>query len=30
VNPDRRLRAAAEERGWQVRDWGRNGATKKV
>lgn len=30
VNPDRRLRAAAEERGWQIRDWGKDGATKKV
>jgi phosphoserine phosphatase len=30
VNPDRRLRSAAEERGWQVRDWDRNGITKKV
>jgi len=26
VNPDRRLRAAAEEKGWEIRDWRRNGA----
>ena len=25
VNPDRRLRAAAKDRGWQTRDWGKNG-----
>ncbi|CAA9417680.1 MAG: Phosphoserine phosphatase [uncultured Rubrobacteraceae bacterium] len=30
VNPDRRLRAAAEERGWQIRDWGRDRVAKKV
>jgi fatty acyl-CoA reductase len=30
VNPDRRLRSAAEGRGWQIRDWGKDGATKKV
>ena len=31
VNPDRRLEAAAEERGWKVRHWGKNGvAPKKI
>ncbi len=31
VNPDRRLRAAAEDRGWQTREWGKNSSvTKKV
>lgn len=30
VNPDRRLRAAAEERGWQVRDWGKDRVAKKI
>jgi HAD superfamily hydrolase (TIGR01490 family) len=29
VNPDRRLEAAAEERGWKIRRWGKNGATPK-
>ena len=30
VNPDRRLRAAAEGRGWQIRDWGKDRIAKKV
>ena len=30
VNPDRRLRSAAEERGWQIRDWGKDRIAKKV
>jgi HAD superfamily hydrolase (TIGR01490 family) len=30
VNPDRRLRAAAAERGWQIRDWGKDRVAKKV
>ncbi|QIN83605.1 HAD-IB family hydrolase [Rubrobacter tropicus] len=30
VNPDRRLRAAAEERGWQIRDWGKERVAKKI
>ena len=30
VNPDRRLRSNATERGWQVRDWDRDGVAKKV
>jgi phosphoserine phosphatase len=29
VNPDRRLAAAAKDRGWQVRRWGKNGAPAK-
>ncbi len=29
VNPDRRLEAAAEERGWKIRRWGKNGAAPK-
>ncbi len=29
VNPDRRLQAAAEERGWRIRRWGKNGAASK-
>jgi HAD superfamily hydrolase (TIGR01490 family) len=27
VNPDRRLQKAAKERGWQVKNWSKNGAT---
>ncbi len=31
VNPDRRLEAEAEERGWQIRRWGKNGvAPEKI
>ena len=30
VNPDRRLRAAAEQRGWAVRDWGKDRVAKKI
>lgn len=30
VNPDRRLAAEAKKRGWDVRDWGKNGVAKKV
>jgi HAD superfamily hydrolase (TIGR01490 family) len=30
VNPDRRLRSAAAERGWQIRDWGKDRVAKKV
>jgi alcohol-forming fatty acyl-CoA reductase len=30
VNPDRRLRAAAEGRGWDVRDWGKDRVAKKI
>jgi HAD superfamily hydrolase (TIGR01490 family) len=30
VNPDRRLRSAAAERGWQIRDWGKNRVATKV
>jgi len=30
VNPDRRLESEAKERGWEIRAWGKNGATKKV
>ncbi|MGB3682717.1 MAG: HAD-IB family hydrolase [Rubrobacteraceae bacterium] len=29
VNPDRRLEAEANERGWQIRRWGKNGAAPK-
>ena len=29
VNPDRRLAAAAEKRGWKVQRWGKNGAAPK-
>ena len=29
VNPDRRLEAAAEERGWKIKHWGKNGAAPK-
>jgi fatty acyl-CoA reductase len=29
VNPDRRLLAAAKDRGWQVRNWSKNGAASK-
>ncbi len=29
VNPDRRLASQAEERGWQVRHWDKNGAAPK-
>ena len=29
VNPDRRLEAEAEERGWQIRRWGKNGTVPK-
>ena len=27
VNPDRRLQKAAKQRGWQVKNWSKNGAT---
>jgi phosphoserine phosphatase len=27
VNPDRRLAAAAKERGWQLRRWSKNGSS---
>ena len=30
VNADRRLAAAAKDRGWQTREWGKNSATKKL
>jgi phosphoserine phosphatase len=30
VNPDRRLLAAAKDRGWQVRHWTKDGAGSKV
>ena len=30
VNPDRRLRSAAAERGWQIRDWGKDRIAKKL
>ena len=30
VNPDRRLRSAAEGRGWDVRDWGKDRVAKKI
>ncbi|HET7478938.1 MAG TPA: HAD-IB family hydrolase [Rubrobacteraceae bacterium] len=30
VNPDRRLAAAAKERGWQTREWGKNRVAKKI
>ena len=30
VNPDRRLAAAAKDRGWQVRRWSKNGAPDRV
>ena len=29
VNPDRRLAAAAEERGWRIKHWDKNGAVPK-
>ncbi|HZY65924.1 MAG TPA: HAD-IB family hydrolase [Rubrobacteraceae bacterium] len=29
VNPDRRLEAAAEERGWKIKRWDKNGAAPK-
>lgn len=29
VNPDRRLKAAAEERGWEIERWDKNGVTPK-
>ena len=29
VNPDRRLAMAAEERGWKIKHWGKNGAAPK-
>jgi HAD superfamily hydrolase (TIGR01490 family) len=29
VNPDRRLAAAAEERGWRIKHWDKNGAAPK-
>jgi alcohol-forming fatty acyl-CoA reductase len=30
VNPDRRLRAAAEGRGWDIKDWGKDRVAKKI
>jgi phosphoserine phosphatase len=27
VNPDGRLQKAAKERGWQIKNWSKNGAT---
>jgi HAD superfamily hydrolase (TIGR01490 family) len=30
VNPDRRLRAAAEKRGWDIKDWGKDRVAKKI
>ena len=30
VNPDRRLAAAAESRGWQIRRWSKNGVPSKA
>jgi fatty acyl-CoA reductase len=30
VNPDRRLGAAAKERGWRVEHWDKNGVAKKI
>lgn len=30
VNPDRRLRAAAEGKGWTIKDWGKDRVAKKI
>ena len=30
VNPDRRLRSAAEGRGWEIKDWGKDRVAKKI